>query len=147
MTYNYAPITATASRLITRFGADHTFSRTSGGAYNPATGTVTESNAYGLSNGDEYLLSDGSQYVLYSPTGGLQTLTWSGKGVYQDYSDSEIDGTTILRGDRRLIIEALNIVRAPEVGDKISGTSEQILNVQTIRPGSTVVAYVCQVRG
>lgn len=105
--------------LITTHGYAVSFSRVqSGGAYDPATGSVT----------------------------GGSTLTWSGRGVYVNYMDEDVNGTSITTDDRKLLLQAVDLVRAPEVGD-IAVDVGQVLDVRTIQSGSTVVAYICQVRG
>jgi len=77
VTYNYAPLEKTAERLIKKFGAEYTFTRTTKGAYDPATGTTSDT-----------------------------TSTFTKSGVLFDYSDSDIGDQTILAGDRRLLAEA-----------------------------------------
>ena len=106
-------------QLIATHGFDVSFSRAqSGGSYDPSTGTMT----------------------------GGTTLTWSGRGVFINYMDEDVNGTSITTDDRKLLLQAVGLTRAPEVADLVVGVG-QVLNVQTIQSGSTVVGYVCQVRG
>jgi len=106
-------------QLLKTHGYAVSFQRVqSGGSFDPATGTVT----------------------------GGETLTWSGRGVYINYMDQEVNGTSITTDDRKLLLQADGLIRAPEPGDIAVGVG-QVLDVQTIQSGATVVAYVCQVRG
>jgi len=77
MSYNYAPLKKTADALIQKFGVEYTFTRATKGAYNPATGTASES-----------------------------TSTFTKFGILFDYSDRDNAGQAILAGDRRLLAEA-----------------------------------------
>lgn len=77
MTYNYTPLKQSADRLIQRFGQTYTFTRTTKGSYDPATGTTTDTTA-----------------------------TFQKSGVLFDYSDGDSADQTVLAGDRRLLAEA-----------------------------------------
>lgn len=77
MSFDYDPLAATATRLLTKFGQELTFTRTSKGAYDPATGTTTDT-----------------------------TSTFTKNGVLFDYRDADIGDQTVLAGDRRLVAEA-----------------------------------------
>lgn len=106
-------------QLINTHGYDVSFSRAqSGGAYDPSTGTVT----------------------------GGTTLTWTGRGVFINYMDEEVNGTSITTDDRKLLLQSVGLTRAPEVGDLVD-SAVQVLDVRKIQSGSTVIAYICQVRG
>lgn len=106
-------------RLIDTHGYLVAFTRPrSGAAYDAATGTMS----------------------------GGSSLVWSGLGVFVNYVDADIDGTSITFDDRKLLLQAVDLDRAPEVSDIVDGTL-QIVNVRKIQSGETVVAYVCQVRG
>lgn len=69
-----------------------TATRTTGAAYDPATGEMTSGS-----------------------------LTYTGRGVFSDYSARDIDGTLILSSDVRLTALQSEVTDAPQVGDKISG--------------------------
>jgi hypothetical protein len=45
MSYNYTPLNQTATRLITTFGRDVTFTRQTQDAYNPATGVTSNTSS------------------------------------------------------------------------------------------------------
>jgi len=74
--YNYSPITKSAEALITRFGEEFTFTRTTDGVYNPATGTVAQTTA-----------------------------TYKKYACVFDYTDADRAGQTVLQGDRRMLAE------------------------------------------
>jgi hypothetical protein len=77
MSFDYAPLATTATNLLTKFGQELTFTRTSKGAYDPGTGTTSDT-----------------------------TSTFTKNGVLFDYSDRDIGNATVLAGDRRLVSEA-----------------------------------------
>lgn len=76
MSYNYTPLTQSAARMITKFGALYTFTRVTKGAYAPATGTTAETSA-----------------------------TYQKYACLFDYSDTDLADGTILQGDRRMLAE------------------------------------------
>lgn len=79
-------------RLLGTHGYAVSFSRAqSGGTYDPATGDVT----------------------------GGTTLTWTGRGVFVNYMDEDVNGTSITTDDRKLLLQAVGLDRAPEVGDLV----------------------------
>ena len=75
MAFDYARPAATAKRLLTRFGQVVTIKRTTPGAYDPATGTVS---------------------------GG--TVGYSCAGAVMNYASRDIDGTLVQRGDVRVLL-------------------------------------------
>jgi hypothetical protein len=88
------------------------------GAYNPATGTV-------------------------SSTSTVQ----SGFAVELAYSHSEIDGTLILRGDKKLLL-SISGMTAVSVDDTctVGGVVYLIKNVKPLSPGGIVLLYELQLR-
>lgn len=70
-------------------------------------------------------------------------------GIVEDYRDSQIDGTNIVRGDRRVLILAGTLQRGirPEGSDKvkIEGVEYYIVGVPARDPATAT--YSCQVRG
>lgn len=69
--------------------------------------------------------------------------------VVVNYNASDIDGTSVLRDDRKVYIRPDAGV-TPKVGDTIEGLDDdmKIVAVHTIvNTASSVIAYVCQVRG
>lgn len=106
-------------RLIGTHGYAVSFSRAqSGGSYDTETGIVT----------------------------GGEELAWGGRGVFVNYRDEEVDGTSITTDDRKLLLQAVDLSTEPEVGDIIDSTV-QVLNVQKLQSGSTVIGYMLQTRG
>ena len=106
-------------RLLGTHGYSVTFSRVgAGGSYNATTGKVS----------------------------GGSTLTWSGRGVFVNYREEDVDGSSITTDDRKLLLQAVGLTREPEVGDFVDSTV-QVLNVQKLQSGSTVIAYMLQTRG
>lgn len=71
-------------------------------------------------------------------------------GYRASYDIAEIDGTNVIRGDRKVIIAPQEGLIEPQVGDTIDTDSEDdltsIISVGKIMSGTTVVCYICQVR-
>ena len=101
------------------YGRDVTLRKTMPGAYNPSTGAV----------------------------GATSPVDVATRGILISYRDSQINGTTILQGDRKCIIKAdIN----PFVGDKllVGGEALSIISVKRVPLGDdgTVIVYILQVR-
>ena len=80
-------------RLLATHGYTLSLKRTnSGGSYSTATGKVS---------GGDTLLEDV-------------------RGVFIDYRESDIDGTSILADDRKLLLQARGLTLAPETGDVVA---------------------------
>lgn len=106
-------------QLMRTHGYTVTFKRPqSGGSYDPATGTVT----------------------------GGSEISWTGVGVFTNFRDEEVDGTSILTDDRKLLLQAVDLEREPEVSDTVDDTV-QVINVRKMQSGPTVIAYILQTRG
>lgn len=106
-------------RLIATHGYTLALKRTnSGGTYSTATGKVS----------------------------GGETLTEDVRGVFINYMEREIDGTSILTDDRKLLLQARGMTMVPETGDLIDD-EVKIITVRKILSGTTLIAYVCQTRG
>ena len=112
MAVNYANMRALAARLISENGKPITLTRTTNGAYDPATGGATET----ISNIE-------------------------GNGVLLKYSNREIDGTTILSSDRKMLYTGTE----PKVDDRY--INERIVSVMPLDPDeSGPIMYTCQLR-
>lgn len=74
--FDYERMQATALKLLKRFGEEYTFTRTTDGAYNPATGKASQS-----------------------------TSTFSKFCAIFDYNDTERSLESVQVGDRRVIAE------------------------------------------
>lgn len=98
------------------FGSDLTIERPGTPTYSPATGTVA------------------------SASGATLTV----RGVFINYMDSEVDGAVVQQGDRRLLVAATGSDGAPVIGDVIS--NYKVVDVRTIAPAGTAIAWTCQVR-
>ncbi len=111
--------------LLQRKGQTATLSQDNLSAYDPTTGTYSSS----------------------SPAD-----TYSIKAYFANYQLGDIDNTSVLNGDRRVIMASVDTSGAsyptPTAGDKISGLGDavKVINVQEIYNGTTLVCYICQVR-
>lgn len=77
MSYDYSSLLSTAGRLITRFGVNYTFTRTTAGSYSAATGTTSDSS---------------STYQKY--------------GVFSKIQSTERLDNTVLQVDKEILAEA-----------------------------------------
>ena len=114
----YSDLAATALRLITTYGQTVVFTRGSGQTYDPATGTYS----------------------------GGTTTTITGKGAAFDYSNGEIDGTIVMRGDLRVLFEASSVAPMQNDNCAIDSVNYRVMNVSPLSPGGTVVIYDIQLR-
>lgn len=106
-------------RLMRDRGYDVTLRRnTSGGEYDTDSGTMV----------------------------GGDSLEWTARGLFLDYSVEESRGTSIDVDDRKLILSAINIEREPEKGD-IVDNEVQIIRARKIQSRQGVIGYICQTRG
>lgn len=114
----YSGLAAVASRLLAEKGQSVSFSRTTGGTKNAATGI----------------------------TAGGSTTSYSGNGAGFDYNRAEIDGTIIQMGDIRLILEAVDTT--PEANDECTYDSidYRVMSVKETSPGGIVTHYELQLR-
>jgi hypothetical protein len=108
-----SPLRKVASKLMSKFGGTATIRRVTPGAYNPTTGTVTETTA-----------------------------DTTVRGVLQDVTLSEVNDL-IQAGDKRLLIAAADVTNAPTTADRvvIAGRSLQIIQVDTIEQDNTAITY------
>lgn len=92
----------------------------------------------------------------YDPATGAATITTSTQSAYGalfDYENKNIDGTLVKKGDRRLLLSALNTagaaLTAPSVNDTVTANSVTytIIAIRPIAPSGVAVAYDCQIRG
>lgn len=66
-------------------------------------------------------------------------------GLLTEYTEEEIDGVNILRGDRRVLVESSNDLKgfnAVSIGTEFFS----IVRVNVLRPGTTTIMYDIQVR-
>ena len=63
----------------------------------------------------------GLNYNPVTDTQDTTTISYSGRGVFADYSAREIDGETILRTDQQLVALQNEVDQPPKNGDRING--------------------------
>lgn len=117
----YQRSAATASRLLSRFGAPAVMHRSAGqGHYNPETGAVEGGNAQ----------------------------SWPCVVLIEDYSAQDIDGTLIQASDRRLSV-APGIAEIPKPGDVFDLPSGRVtaVRVMPLAPAGIAALYEVQARG
>ena len=94
------------------------------GTYNPATGGFT----------------------------GAGTSTQTAYGAVFDYSNENIDGVLVLKGDKRLLLSAFTAtgatLTAPVVNDTVTigGVVHTVTNIITLSPSGIVVLYELNLR-
>ena len=113
----------TLRQMIREHGISLTLRKRAASAYDDETGTVTQTN---------------TDYTV--------------RGYFYDYTSDMIDGESILRGDRRVVLDAklVNGLTTPEpdATDQIIGLSDtvNIVRVREIKSGSATMCYLLQVR-
>lgn len=114
----YDRATATAIRMVEKFGA-------------PVFLVFQESSEYDPETGD----TDKKQY------------TYTGRGVLLDYEARDVDGQSIQATDQRVYI-APNIAVPPSPGNKleIAGERWEVIVSKPVAPGGITVLYDVQVR-
>jgi len=117
MTTFYSDLAAVATRLLTDKGQQVTFSRETSTGFDPETGINT-----------------------------TNTSTFTGYGASFNYNSSEIDGTIVVKGDIRFVVEAMTT--APDSGDTVTVDSliYRVMDVKKVSPAGTVVLYECRLR-
>lgn len=70
------------------------------------------------------------------------------KLVDLDYDETQISGTLITRGDRRVYLSTIGLSIVPANGDKIliGGVEHAILGVKPLQPSGTIVFWELQAR-
>lgn len=124
MAFDYANTKATADRILTKFGQTVAITRSSVGVYDPATGTAPVTTTV--------------------ETGKAALLEYTMRGDGQ----SEVNGTSILQGDKDLWLSAVGI-SVPQINDTVvaSGKTYTIKQVKEENPAGTAVYFRCNVRG
>jgi len=108
-----SPLRKVASKLMARFGGVATIRRVATGSYDPATGTIAETNT-----------------------------DTTVRGVLEDVNIREVN-ELVQAGDKRLIIAAADLSTAPTTVDKvlINSVVHQIIRIQTIEQDNTAITY------
>lgn len=109
---------ATAVRLLAKYGQVVTLTHSAPGTYDPATGSVANT-----------------------------LTTQTAVAVELDYSEREIDGTLVQRGDKKLLLAASGLT-VPTVDDTVTVRSVvyTIKSVNTVAPGGVDIVYELQGR-
>ena len=120
MSFDYNKIANTAVKLIDNFGQTVTLARTINGVYDPVTGVETT-----------------------PPTPGNKIT----KGVLVDFRTDEIDGTKILRTDKKLVIDASVKPLESDLPEFANGEKLGVIkNIVTVNPAGVPIVYFLQVR-
>ena len=116
---DYSALVLEVDEIIAEFGQPITIKTTTIGEYDPITGVVNNT-----------------------------TTNVIAKGVLFDYGEKDINGTTILKGDKKLYITA-NGVSSITTNDSISiGTTDyHITSVTQTNPAGTNLLWEVSVRG
>lgn len=114
-----APLRGLAKNLIGKFGAEGLIEYTVTGSYNTTTGKASQS----------------------APTSATAS------GTIEDFSRSEIDGTTVLRGDFKWTIAAKDVTR-PSPNDMVTLDSVRhtVISASSIYSGEQAALHVLQLR-
>lgn len=114
----YDGLASVAASLLDTYGQSVTFSRNTGGTFDPVLGSYS----------------------------GQSASSFTGNGAAFDFNKSEIDGEIVQRGDIRLILEQTDT--KPLIGDKctVSSVDYRVLAVTESSPGGTVTHYTVQLR-
>lgn len=118
MATDYADELATVAELLQEFGANATFTRTTGSTFDPVAGSY----------------SGGSETVI------------NGNGVQLDYIQSEIDGAVIRRGDVKFYFDPAG--GEPLIDDVcvFTGKTYRVIDSETLAPNGTHILYELQLR-
>lgn len=116
----YTELRKTAEKLLIDKGQRVTLRKASSGGYNPATGTNTVT------------------YTSYSNI----------PAAVLNFKNFEIDGTLILRSDKKILLgaDSLTVVPAKEDQISIAGVYHAVLEVEQVSPAGTDVIYKLQCR-
>lgn len=115
----YPGLQSTAARLLADKGRQMTLRKRTPGTYNPSTASAA-----------------------------LTTADTAVTGGVFDYAALLIDGTSIQRGDKKVVLAAQGLAVEPDTGDLllIGGVEFNVISVQPVAPAGVVVIYILQVR-
>lgn len=116
----YGEMAGTAREMIREFGKPVSITLVTPGVYDPSTSTK-------------------------SPDAEEVTVT---KGVQTSFSNRDVDGTSILATDVRLLVAATSLSRKPRPGDRviIAGETFGVVNSTAVEPGPVALLYAVQLR-
>lgn len=117
----YADLSDTVARLLQQYGRTMTLTRPATQTYNAATGGTTGGAA--------------DTYSVY--------------GAVFDYAQSEIDGSLIRQGDRRIYLQAAGLTVTPQTGDTVTAGAKtySVVASRPLDPAGTAVLHEVQARG
>jgi hypothetical protein len=69
-------------------------------------------------------------------------------GVVADFPAEKVNGTSVLRGDKRVTLEAVDFAGEIAPGDALEfdGASHEVVGANRVAPGGTSLVWVAQVR-
>lgn len=111
-------MSAVALGLLTKFGEAVSFTRTTEGAYNPATGSTAAGS----------------------------DLVFTGFGFPEDYSNRDIDNILVQQGDARLYVNALSTPPLPQDTVTLDSVVYRVMSVRKYSTNSVNVLYELQIR-
>ena len=115
----YNEMQAMAARQLNSKGAPLTLTRSTAGAYSPATSSAA-----------------------------VTLTTFTVTGAVFDFPAVNAPGSDILRGDKKILISAAGLAVPPQPSDylTINGAQHSIINVKTLAPAGVPVLYTAQAR-
>ncbi|MDX5592575.1 hypothetical protein [Pseudovibrio sp. SPO723] len=80
--------------------------------------------------------------------GGTSTIQADTHLVETSFESQEVDGTSVLRDDLKLIIPAHSLTLQPTAGDTVTyaGRTVQVINTMPVAPDGTPIIYEVQAR-
>lgn len=127
--FNYTRVKANATRMLTRYGQSIVITSHSVGAYNPDTGTSTDTTS--------------------TQTGIGVMFEWGQQGSTPSYGKSMIDPSLILAGDKQLFLSATGIT-VPSINDTVTDASGKVYTIKMLKelaPSGVAVLYECNICG
>lgn len=119
MSFDYAAIATIADTIIANFGVPVTVTTKGTPVYNVDTGTVV-----------------------------APTTTETANGVVTNYDSKDIDGSVILRGDKRLLLSPIGITAIkPNATISVLTVTYTVVAVNEINPAGVSLVYDLQIRG
>lgn len=119
MSFDYASLATTADNIIGTFGIPVTVLSKGIATYNVDTGTVVTTDT-----------------------------TQTANGVITNYDTKDIDGSQVLRGDKRLLLSPIGITSIkPDAKVTIAGISYNVITVNETNPAGVALVYDLQIRG
>ena len=116
---NWTELALTADEIISEFGQTIVLSHSTYGEYDPALGTATNT-----------------------------VTSTTVKGVLFDYGEKEVNGTTIISGDKRLLVTPIGVTTIV-LGDsvRVNGKDYTVTIVTETNPAGTNLLYELSLRG